>query len=105
MAGYAALRGGAGLVTVATPDVVLPIVAAAHAEYMTEPLAATEAGTASRRNIGDTPAGPQATPRMSPAVFARLMKETKFRFARNPKGKSGFPVGPPRGMDPQTPES
>ena len=53
MAGYAALRAGAGLVTVATPVVVLPIVASAHPEYMTESLAATEAGTASLQNLTD----------------------------------------------------
>ena len=38
MSGSAALWSGAGLVTVATPDSVLPIVASAHPEYMTEPL-------------------------------------------------------------------
>src|SRR5229473_2870810 len=51
MAGYAALRAGAGLVTVATPDLVLPIVASAHPEIMTEPLAATPDGTAAMQNL------------------------------------------------------
>jgi NAD(P)H-hydrate epimerase len=51
MAAYAALRAGAGLVTVATPDVVLPIVASAHPEIMTEPLAATPEGTAAMKNL------------------------------------------------------
>ncbi len=51
MAGYAALRAGAGLVTVATPDLVLPIVASAHPEFMTEPLAATPEGTAAMKNL------------------------------------------------------
>jgi ADP-dependent NAD(P)H-hydrate dehydratase / NAD(P)H-hydrate epimerase len=46
----AALRGGAGLVTVATPHPILPIVAGAHPEYMTEPLAATSAGTTALSN-------------------------------------------------------
>jgi NAD(P)H-hydrate epimerase len=41
------------LVTVATPDVVLPIVAAAHPEYMTEALATTRDGTIARSNLGD----------------------------------------------------
>jgi hydroxyethylthiazole kinase-like uncharacterized protein yjeF len=40
-----ALRSGAGLVTVATPRSCLPIVAAMGAEYMTEPLEETPAGT------------------------------------------------------------
>jgi hydroxyethylthiazole kinase-like uncharacterized protein yjeF len=51
MAGYAALRAGAGLVTVATPDLVLPIVASAHPEIMTEPLIATPDGTAAMKNL------------------------------------------------------
>jgi ADP-dependent NAD(P)H-hydrate dehydratase / NAD(P)H-hydrate epimerase len=50
LAGRGALRSGAGLVTVATPQDVLPIVAAGAPELMTAPLAATEAGTASLRS-------------------------------------------------------
>lgn len=46
-----ALRSGAGLVTVATPQDVLPIVAGGMPEMMTAPLIATEAGTASPRNL------------------------------------------------------
>jgi ADP-dependent NAD(P)H-hydrate dehydratase / NAD(P)H-hydrate epimerase len=46
-----ALRSGAGLVTVATPQAVLPIVAAGMPEMMTVPLASTEAGSASLRNL------------------------------------------------------
>jgi NAD(P)H-hydrate epimerase len=38
LAAMGALRSGAGLVTVATPRTVVPIVAALGAEYMTEPL-------------------------------------------------------------------
>ena len=49
LASWAALRAGAGLVTVATPEPVLPIVAAHTPEIMTEPLAATRAGTVSER--------------------------------------------------------
>jgi ADP-dependent NAD(P)H-hydrate dehydratase / NAD(P)H-hydrate epimerase len=45
LAGQGALRGGAGLVTVATPEPMQTVVAAAHAEYMTEGLAATSSGT------------------------------------------------------------
>jgi hydroxyethylthiazole kinase-like uncharacterized protein yjeF len=50
LSGSAALRGGAGLVTIATPQPVLPIVASAHPEYMTEPLEATSAGTVALTN-------------------------------------------------------
>ena len=45
LAAMAALRSGAGLVTVATPASCLPIVAALGAEYMTEPLDENSDGT------------------------------------------------------------
>jgi len=51
LAGTAALRAGAGLVTVATPEPVLPVIAAHTPELMTEPLAATLAGTVSERSL------------------------------------------------------
>jgi NAD(P)H-hydrate epimerase len=51
LGGRAALRVGAGLVTVATPADVLPIVAAGMPEMMTAPLLGTEEGTASLRNL------------------------------------------------------
>jgi NAD(P)H-hydrate epimerase len=44
LAGYACLRAGAGLTTMATPDEIQPVVAEAYAEYMTEPLLATKTG-------------------------------------------------------------
>jgi NAD(P)H-hydrate epimerase len=52
MAGFAALRAGAGLSTVATPKSVLATVAAFHPELMTEPLAETEDGTISLQGLG-----------------------------------------------------
>ena len=52
MAGFAALRAGAGLSTVATPKSVLATVACFHPELMTEPLAETEEGTISLRALG-----------------------------------------------------
>jgi len=51
LAGRMAVRAGAGLVTIATPTVVLPVVAAAQAEYMTVPLQATRAGTMALKNV------------------------------------------------------
>jgi ADP-dependent NAD(P)H-hydrate dehydratase / NAD(P)H-hydrate epimerase len=51
LASWAALRVGAGLATVATPEPVLPIVAAHTPEIMAEPLPATEAGTVSMRSF------------------------------------------------------
>jgi ADP-dependent NAD(P)H-hydrate dehydratase / NAD(P)H-hydrate epimerase len=44
LAGYACLRAGAGLTTIATPDEVQSVVAGAYAEYMTEPLLSTKTG-------------------------------------------------------------
>jgi hydroxyethylthiazole kinase-like uncharacterized protein yjeF len=51
MAGFAALRAGAGLSTIATPKSGLATVAAFHPELMTEPLAETDAGTISMRAL------------------------------------------------------
>jgi NAD(P)H-hydrate epimerase len=51
LASRGALRSGAGLVTAATPQTVLPIVAAGMPELMTAPLADTDGGTASLRNL------------------------------------------------------
>jgi hydroxyethylthiazole kinase-like uncharacterized protein yjeF len=101
MAGHAALRAGAGLVTVATPDVVLPLVAAAHPEFMTEPLVATEEGTASKRNILEHPPLPDSATR---EAIDRFTKETKLRFARIEEGKNVLAVGPGLGAHPETQE-
>ena len=70
LASWAALRAGAGLVTVATPEPALPTVAAHTPEVMTEPLAATRAGAISEHSLeGD--------------LFATLLK-----------GKRALAIGP-----------
>jgi ADP-dependent NAD(P)H-hydrate dehydratase / NAD(P)H-hydrate epimerase len=51
MASWAALRVGAGLVTAAVPESILPIVAMPNPEVMTEPLPATDTGTISLRAL------------------------------------------------------
>jgi len=51
MAGFAALRAGAGLVTVATPESCQATVASFHPELMTEPLPETDARTISMRSF------------------------------------------------------
>ncbi|HLV96590.1 MAG TPA: NAD(P)H-hydrate dehydratase [Candidatus Acidoferrales bacterium] len=51
LASWAALRVGAGLVTVATPEPALSIIAMHTPEVMTEPLAATTAGTISPHSL------------------------------------------------------
>src|SRR5437879_3385644 len=53
LAGRAALRSGAGLVTIATPEPVQHIVAAGQPEYMTEPLKSTKSGALSLRSLVD----------------------------------------------------
>jgi hydroxyethylthiazole kinase-like uncharacterized protein yjeF len=45
LSGRGALRTGAGLVTIATPDIVLPQIAAGKPEYMSESLESTDEGT------------------------------------------------------------
>jgi ADP-dependent NAD(P)H-hydrate dehydratase / NAD(P)H-hydrate epimerase len=78
MASHAAMRAGAGLVTVMTPDVVLPIVAGSHPELMSEPLAATAGGTISARNL------------------------SQKRFAQIGEGKTVLGLGPGLGQHPET---
>jgi len=51
LAGAAALRSGAGLVTVATPESCQATVASFYPELMTEPLPETDAGTISMRSF------------------------------------------------------
>jgi NAD(P)H-hydrate epimerase len=51
LAAHAALRAGAGLVTVATAAGAQPVVASLGMEYMTEPLPQTEAGTIAWRAL------------------------------------------------------
>jgi NAD(P)H-hydrate epimerase len=102
MAGYAALRAGAGLVTVATPDAVLPAVAAAHAEYMTEALYSTEEGTASKRNLVTTPLLPDPEATLSTVVLNKFNEQIAFPFERIQSGKTVQAVGPGLGTHPET---
>jgi hydroxyethylthiazole kinase-like uncharacterized protein yjeF len=76
MAGMAALRAGAGLVTVATPRSVQKTVAGFAAELMTEPLDETGSGGLSRKALG----------------YAEKLCE----------GKSVLAIGPGVGRDPET---
>ena len=104
LAGQAALRGGAGLVTVATPDSVLPTVAAAHPELMTEPLFSTEDGTASKRNLVTTPSLPEHEDTLSTVVLNKFNEEITFPFERIRTGKTVLAVGPGLGVHPETQE-
>jgi hydroxyethylthiazole kinase-like uncharacterized protein yjeF len=78
LAGTGALKAGAGLVTIATPDVVQSIVASNQPEYMTEPLPTLADGSIAIENLAD-------------AAFARIVK-----------GKTVLAVGPGLGQEPGT---
>jgi hydroxyethylthiazole kinase-like uncharacterized protein yjeF len=67
LAGQACMRAGAGLTTIACPDAVLPVIASAHPEYMTEPLVSAEGGAIAASNI---PSGRFARILMSKSVLA-----------------------------------
>jgi ADP-dependent NAD(P)H-hydrate dehydratase / NAD(P)H-hydrate epimerase len=78
LASWAALRSGAGLVTVGTAAPALPLVAAHRPEVMTHPLAATEAGTIALRDLEN-------------GQFESLLK-----------GKKALGIGPGLSTDPET---
>ena len=80
LAGQAALRGGAGLVTLATPEPALATIAAAQAEYMTEPLPSTASGT----------------------IAAEAIRSGRFAAALH--GKTVLAIGPGVSTHPETQE-
>jgi NAD(P)H-hydrate epimerase len=80
LASWAAVRVGAGLVTVATPEPILPTIAAHAPEIMTEPLVSTLAGTISARCF-----------------------EANF-FGKLVAGKSALGIGPGLTTQPETQE-
>lgn len=80
LAGQAALRGGAGLVTIATPEPALATIASVQPEYMTEALPATREG----------------------ALAAAGLRSG--RFAEVLRGKTVLAIGPGVGQHPETQE-
>ena len=79
LAAGGALRAGAGLVTVATPQPCLPIVAAARAEVMTEPLPATAAeGSPRKASSACWPWPPSAMPSSSAPASARTLRPARW---------------------------
>jgi hydroxyethylthiazole kinase-like uncharacterized protein yjeF len=78
LAGKAAYRAGAGLVTVATPSGCVPVIARSMAELMTEPLPETGEGTIGR----------EALPRILEVL----------------RGKDALVLGPGLSMNPETAE-
>ena len=80
LAGQAALRGGAGLVTLATPEPALATIAAAQAEYMTEALPSTASGS----------------------IAAEAIRSGRFAAAL--QGKTVLAIGPGVSTHPETQE-
>jgi hydroxyethylthiazole kinase-like uncharacterized protein yjeF len=80
LAGQAALRSGVGLVTVATPEPALPVIASVQPEYMTEAMPATESGS----------------------IAKSAFTSEAFRTAL--KDKDVLAVGPGLGQHPETKE-
>ena len=78
LAGRMALRGGAGLVTIATAEAALPMIATAQAEYMTQRLVAKPNGALSLKNV------------------------TGNNWSKVEKGKSVLAIGPGLGTEPET---
>ncbi|HXM99198.1 MAG TPA: NAD(P)H-hydrate dehydratase [Candidatus Dormibacteraeota bacterium] len=80
LGGQAALRAGAGLVTVAAPETVLSTIAASQPELMTEGLECTSEGSVALKNIGSG------------------------RFVKLLEGKDAIAIGPGLGTAPETQE-
>lgn len=93
LASSGALRVGAGLVTVATPDCVLPIIAAHAPELMTEPLASTGAGTISRRALDHDHFGSLLKGKRAVAVGPGLTTDGETQeFVRRIVGERSLPM-------------
>jgi hydroxyethylthiazole kinase-like uncharacterized protein yjeF len=80
LAGQAALRGGAGLVTIATAEPAVPMIAGAQPEYMTEGLPSTGLGV------------------------LRKLRVSAGRLEELLHGKDVVAIGPGVGQDPETQE-
>lgn len=93
LAGWGALRAGAGLVTVATPEDALPTVASFLPELMTVPLAQTEAGTISLRNFEYNRFAELALGKSVLAIGPGIsMQDETQQFVRRVLAESALPV-------------
>lgn len=101
MAGFSALRTGAGLVTVAAPRSTLGIIAGYHPEVMTEPLSETEAGSISAEALEEfervadkktvLAIGPGISRHPSTAEFVRrIVAEAKITIVLDADGLNAF---------------
>lgn len=93
MAATSALRAGSGLVTVATPEPVLPLVAAHTPELMTVPLAATLSGTISERCLEGNLFGKILEGKRALGIGPGLTTETETSaFVRHVIGERQVPI-------------
>jgi NAD(P)H-hydrate epimerase len=93
MASWAALRAGAGLVTVAIPDPALPIVAAHNPEIMTEPLPATREGSISLKALDHDKFGKLLDGKRALGIGPGLTTNDETQqFVREVVGKRGVPI-------------
>jgi hydroxyethylthiazole kinase-like uncharacterized protein yjeF len=91
MAGFSALRTGAGLVTVATPRSVLPTVAGFHPEVMTEPLAETDTGSISIKALEQFQSFAEHNPVLAIGPGISRLSETA-EFVRKTVAESKTPI-------------
>ena len=91
MAGFSALRTGAGLVTVASPQSTLGIIAGYHPELMTEPLSETETGSISKEALEefDRVAENKTVLAIGPGISRH---PSTAEFVRTVVGKSQTPI-------------
>ena len=93
MASWAALRVGAGLVTVAIPEPVLPVVAAHNPEIMTEPLPATSEGSISLRAFDNDRFQKIAEGKRALGIGPGLTTNDETqKFVREVVAKRGMPI-------------
>lgn len=93
LAASGALRAGAGLVTVATPQSVLPIVATPLPEMMTHPLAETEAQSISIRSLDFNSFFPLLEGKSVMAIGPGLSTHPETqRFVRAVVNECGLPI-------------
>jgi ADP-dependent NAD(P)H-hydrate dehydratase / NAD(P)H-hydrate epimerase len=93
MASWAALRVGAGLVTVAIPDPALPIVAAHNPEIMTEPLPATLEGSISLKALDNDKFGKLLEGKRALGIGPGLTTNDETqKFVRKVVGKREVPI-------------
>jgi NAD(P)H-hydrate epimerase len=101
MAGFSALRTGAGLVTVATPRSVLATVAGFHPELMTEPLSETDSGSIALAGIKSfwqlaeqksvLAVGPGISRHVETAEFVRtVVQDSKIPIVLDADGLNAF---------------